>query len=148
MRKQEEIIQRMQHLIDGTIPDLFGVQVHDTVVFLTFDNAVEFLVDEVTEEHWNSTVHKGTDEKVKDAMLEYMPFAWEKANNCRGLSVSRTMDHYIAWLWLLGSETVLNAVGDLTNYEYYGKDNLVLICDYFNWDHSKWDDGVRSNTEY
>jgi hypothetical protein len=30
----------------------------------------------------------------------------------------------MAWVWLLGDEAV-NHFGDLEDYEYYGKDNLV-----------------------
>jgi hypothetical protein len=72
-----------------------------------------------------------------------MDFAWEKANNCRGLSAMRTMTHYKAWLWLLGQD----GFDDLENYSHYGKDNLVRICKFFDLDPKKWDDGRRVNSE-
>ena len=75
-------------------------------------------------------------------MKEYMEFAWEKANEFRGLSAMRSMHHYTAWTWLLGDD-----FGNLLQYDYYGKDNLIRICEHYGWDHTKWDDGVRSNTE-
>ena len=71
-----------------------------------------------------------------------MEFAWDKANNCRGISASRSIDHYSVWIWLLGDEDKLS---DIRDYEYYGKPQLVEICELYGWDHSKWDDGVRTN---
>ena len=50
------------------------------------------------------------------------------------------MCHYMAWVWLAGDD-----LGDLTDYQYYGKDNLVKICDHYGWDSSQWDDGERTN---
>ncbi len=34
---------------------------------------------------------------------------------------------------------------DAGDYEFYGKDNLVRICDLYGWDSSQWDDGRRVN---
>lgn len=73
-------------------------------------------------------------------MLDYMEFAWDKANNGRGISAMRSMHHYMAWTWMLGDD-----LGNLLDYQYYGKDNLVKICKHYGWDHAKWDDGVRRN---
>lgn len=70
--------------------------------------------------------------------IGYMPFAWDKANNGRGFSASRSMSHYQAWIWLAGDD-----IGDLSEYDSYGKDNLVKICKHYGWDHSQWDNGVR-----
>lgn len=81
-------------------------------------------------------------ESILNEMLDYMSFAFEKANNFRGISASRSMSHYSAWTWLIGDD-----FGNLLDYEYYGKDNLVEICEKYGWDHSQWDDGVRLNDE-
>ena len=78
---------------------------------------------------------------VVAGMLEYMPFAWKKANDGRGLSAARSMSHFAAWTWLAGDD-----LGDLTEYEFYGKDNLVRICEHYGWDPKKWDDGRRVNS--
>lgn len=77
-------------------------------------------------------------------MIEYMPFAWEKANNCRGLSAGRSLAHYTAWLWLDGDNEIWPTLED---YEYYGKDKLVEICNYLGIDSKQWDDGIRKNSE-
>jgi hypothetical protein len=53
------------------------------------------------------------------------------------------MDHYSSWIWLIGDEAEF---GDLTDYEYYGKDHLRHICDFYGWDADKWDDGRRVNS--
>jgi len=74
-----------------------------------------------------------------------MTFAWDKANGHRGLSASRTMDHYTAWVWMLGDEEVAG-VGNLKNYDAYGKENLAKICDRYEWSDINFDDGDRSNS--
>ena len=83
-------------------------------------------------------------------MEDYMPFAWDKANGCRGLSALRSLIHFAAWLWLLSNEDYNHFGGfkGLSDYQFYGKEKLIDICERFNWDHFQWDDGVRSNSEY
>lgn len=82
-----------------------------------------------------------TDEDVLKDAREYMEFAWEKANGCRGISASRSLLHYKAWMWLLGEDQF----EDIEDYEYYGKDHLVRLCHYLGLDPNQWDDGVRTN---
>ena len=69
-------------------------------------------------------------------------FAWKKANNKRGISTQRSIDHYTSWLWLDGNEDLAEKI---QNYTYYGKPQLIEICKYLNIDHSKYDDGIREN---
>jgi hypothetical protein len=77
-------------------------------------------------------------------MAEYMPFAWQKANDCRGLSAMRSMMHFRAWTWLAGDDLPDALFED---YGFYGKDVLVRLCELYGWDHRQWDDGRRVNTE-
>jgi len=74
-----------------------------------------------------------------------MPFAWEKANGCRGISASRSLRHMVAWLWLDGQDEFLEKWNDLRDYEYYGKPQLIAICELYGIDWKKFDDGVRTN---
>lgn len=124
MRTDQEIIDRINARKEA---DFFG-----------FELAKPFLNPDVKGEDWK--VQPRDRDSVLKEMLEYMPFAWDKANNCRGLSAGRSMCHYMAWVWLAGDD-----LGDLTGYQYYGKDNLVKICDHYGWDSSQWDDGERTN---
>ena len=135
MRTDQEIIDRINARKEA---DFFGFELTDLLIRLPFELAKPFLNPDVKGEDWK--VQPRDRDSVLKEMLEYMPFAWDKANNCRGLSAVRSMCHYMAWVWLAGDD-----LGDLTDYQYYGKDNLVKICDHYGWDSSQWDDGERTN---
>ena len=135
MKTQEEIVDRIRETMT-----VMGFEREMLFKALDFEHAEEFLKPGVTEEVWPCGL--ASDKDVKEAMLDYMPFAWEKANNCRGISAYRSMCHYRNWLWLLGVDDI-----DVMDYEYYGKPELVKICERFDWDHAQWDDGVRKNEE-
>lgn len=134
MRTQQEILSRMKEVEKD---DFFGYQRSDLLSYLDFENAKPFLKDEVTAEQWQKESRS-----PKEVMIDYLSFAWEKANDKRGLSASRSMDHYTSWLWLDGDEELHKT---LSNYEYYGKPQLIEICKYLGVDHLQYDDGVREN---
>lgn len=142
MRTQKEILNQIEKW--ESEDRFFDFRIGDLIYHLTYKNAKPYLKESTKSTDWKRVVP--TKSKLEEMMLEYMPFAWEKANRFRGLSACRSMDHYTAWIWLWGDEAV-NEIGDLRYYEYYGKDNLVKICDFFGWDHTQWDDGVRLNSE-
>lgn len=137
MRTQEEIVARINAIKDN---DYFGFETGDLIDFLDFQHAKPFLRPESGKRDW--TPQPNTRENILKIMQDYMDFAWEKANNRRGISASRSMSHYSAWIWLLGDE---GKFGNLKEYEHYGKDNLVAICKEYGWDHAQWDDGIRTN---
>ena len=137
MRTQEQIVAKIESIKEN---DFFGFQTNDLLECLDFEHAKPYLKPEVTADQWK-TVPSDRDSVIA-RMKDYMEFAWDKANNCRGLSAGRSMAHYSAWVWLAGDEA---AFGDLEDYEYYGKDNLVAICQLYGWDSSQWDDGERHN---
>ena len=139
MRTQEEIVAKIEEVKKT---DFFGAKTGDLIGFLDFEHAKPYLKPDTTPDQWEQSPL--TREAVLKEMEDYMEFAWDKANGFRGLSASRSMDHYSTWIWLLGDEDKL---GDLSDYQYYGKDNLVKICEHYGWDSSKWDDGVRANSE-
>lgn len=138
MRTNQEILDRIEERKDI---DVFGFETSDLIARLDFELAKEFLNPEHRDglkEQWEPLPRDR--ESILAQMLDYMPFAWGKANDERGLSASRSMFHYMAWVWLAGDD-----LGELTDYEFYGKDNLVKICEHYGWDHTRWDDGVRTN---
>jgi hypothetical protein len=135
MRTDKEILDR----IETRKPlDWLGIELNDLVDFLPYEAAKPFLRDEVTREDWRPLPRDR--ESVLKTMHDYMSFAWEKANTGRGISASRSMHHYMAWTWILGDD-----FGELTDYQHYGKDNLVRLCKHYGWDASQWDDGERYN---
>jgi hypothetical protein len=136
MRTAAEIITRIGEVIDR---DILGFETSALMEMLPFEAAKKFLKNGVTEEEWGEVPPRDRETLIA-RMLDYMPFAWEKANNERGISAGRSMAHYHSWTWLAGDD-----LGDLLSYNFYGKDNLVKICNYYGWDSAQWDDGVRRN---
>lgn len=92
MRTQEQIKERIEAVKDQ---DFFGAEHGDLIDFLDFDHAKAFLKEGVTSEEWKPKPL--TEESIKHEAKEYLPFAWEKANNCRGLSANRSVDHLRAY---------------------------------------------------
>lgn len=134
-RTQDEIVERIEKLRHT---DPFGFGIMDLVCALDYEHAKPYLTPEAAAEEW---IAEAIDrDSVIARMLDYMPFAWEKANDGRGLSAARSIAHYESWLWLIGED-----LGDLSNYQFYGKDELRRICDHFGWDADRWDDGIRTN---
>lgn len=85
-----------------------------------------------------------TVEDVRKTAVNYVEFAWEKANNFRGISANRSIAHYRAWLWLMGEDpdVIMSA-----EYEHYGKEKLIQVCEFLGVDHTQYDDGVRLSRE-
>lgn len=140
MRTEKEILERIAAVEKD---DWLGTTRGDLIHALNFDAARPFLKEGVKPEDWTTTLV--TDEDVKKAMLDYMEFAWGKANNCRGISASRSIDHYKAWLWLLGDDELFQFCED--DYHWYGKPQLKRICEKYGWDYKQWDNGYRGNSE-
>ena len=135
MRTDAEIIARIK---ERSQHDPLGFETSDLLSFLSAEAVWPFLKEGVDLTEW--TPQPQDRETMLKMMHEYMEFAWKKANDGRGISAMRSMHHYMAWTWLLGDD-----LGNLLDYQYYGKDNLVKICKHYGWDHTKWDDGVRRN---
>ena len=136
-RTQEEILKRINEISKD---DFFGFQTGDLIYFLSFDNAKKWLKKDVTAEKWEQ--YTDPVERIKD----YMPFAWDKANNCRGLSAGRSIEHMKAWLWLDGKNELADKMESL--YEYYGKPCLRAICIEYEIDWKALDNNEWVNSEY
>ncbi len=141
MKTVEEIVVRITELEQGNT-DFLGFQRSDLIDYLPFDLAKPYLRDGVTSDQWKAAPL--TEEAVKESMLDYMEFAWGKANNCRGISAGRSVAHYEAWLWVLEDDLGQALEGI---YEYYGKPCLRAICEKYGWDWKQWDDGEWRNDE-
>lgn len=146
-RTPVEIVDKIKWLDADSLRDWMGTMRSDLVNYLPFEFAKQWLKDGTTEEQWNETRRAASSglDPLNEAK-QYMPFAWEKANNCRGLSASRSLDHMAAWLWLAGADDFIIAL-KLEDYEYYGKEKLTAICAYLNLDATQWDDDRWVNDE-
>lgn len=138
-RNQAEILKRIEERKKN---DFFGFETGDYIDYLTFKNAKPFLVEGITEEEW-----KVTEEDPIDQIKQYMDFAWDKANEKRGLSANRSIAHMVAWLWLAGEDELAAWADDESNYYHYGKPILQKICEHYELDWKQWDNGERTNGE-
>jgi len=77
-------------------------------------------------------------EALEVAIRGYMEFAWDKANNRRGISAMRSLAHMSAWLWIDGKDELALSINE---YNYYGKPQLVEICEVYGIDWKALDDG-------
>lgn len=139
MRTPQEIIVKIRELKSK---DFFGFRVQDLALHLEKDDVLQFCKPDADLSNWKAL--PTDEESVKGEILEYMPFAWEKANNNRGLSAARSIDHMGAWLWLLGLD---KAAEQIREYNMYGKPQLRAICEAFEWDWRQWDDGRWTDKE-
>lgn len=140
MRTDKEIVARIHEVKDR---DILGFEWPLLVTRLSFDLARPFLQKEATEVEWGKVVPRDH-ETVLSELKDYMPFAWEKANNCRGISAGRSIAHMRAWLWLLGEE---DAAAGITDYNMYGKPELRAICEHYEIDWRALDNGRWVNNE-
>lgn len=61
--------------------------------------------------------------------LDYMVFAWMKADNERGLSASRSIEKLSAWMKILSRPDVAAVLDDEELYPMYGKPALRKACE-------------------
>lgn len=143
MKTQDEIIERYRARAKD---DLFGFEVHEYLRALTFENAKEFLNPDAVESDWEA--EPNTYEHWLKTAKEYMNFAWDKANSRRGISANRSIEHYIAWLWLADEDLMSQQVEKWydTQYHHYGKPILRAICEHYGWEWRSLDDGVWVGT--
>lgn len=136
-RTPEEILAKLR---EWNKADFFGFSSEDLLIYLPYKLAKEFLKKEMTKKKWEDMPRTAPAEAIKN----YLPFAWEKANDCRGLSASRSIDHMSAWLWLDGC-----AIPDywLRDYSYYGKPQLILISELYGFPWKKHDSGDWHRSE-
>lgn len=144
MRTAEQILARIE---ERKTEDFLGFETSHLVVLLPFEQAKPYLKEGVQENNWLPVTLDV--KEVRREMEAYLSFAWEKANNCRGLSAGRSISHYSAWLWLLDDqEKWPDAVIDLMhNYQFYGKAWLARITKYLGFDPAKFDNGAWKNSE-
>lgn len=138
-RTPTEIVERIKE-VEGK--DFLGFQESDLLEFLPFEDAKPYLKDDVTAEEWETARSK---KLAKDCVIDYLPLAWGKANDCRGLSARRSVDHLKAWLWLAGFDDAPERLGEV--YEFYGKPCLVLASEIVGFDWPAQDDGRWDNDE-
>lgn len=132
---KDEILKRMKERMKS---DVLGFEWHEYVQYLDYEHVKEYLKDDVTKESYETTELKRDD--IVKAIKNYMGFAWEKANDCRGISANRSIMHFIAWTWLAGDTDFSLKIEKEFDEEYknYGKDILIMICEYYNINYDEY----------
>jgi len=133
--------------------DVLGITLGDVLEFMDWKTVkeMEILKEEYVEkvekgeEEWKSIPY--TPENVIKRMKDYMEFAWDKANGCRGISAWRSIQHYRNWLYMFGDGDIDEMVRAMEHYEYYGKPWLSIICEILGIDWTKLDNGLWVNYE-
>ena len=128
MRTQEEIIKRFNES-----NDFMGTQKSDLVDLLTFENAKQFLNKEYVESvaKWEDKWEQKTE--TKTTILEYLPFAYDKAEGERGISAGRSMLHFKTWIWFDDEKFYNEIISDMENYTDYGIEVLNTIAAHYGY---------------
>lgn len=69
-----------------------------------------------------------TIEEAAQDFLDYMVFAWMKAEDQRGISATRSVQKLAAWLWVMGCDDLAAQVEDEGLYNPYGAPALIEVC--------------------
>jgi hypothetical protein len=121
-RSQEEIVARMKR--DDA--DFLGFGREVLVDYLSRESAATFLHGEPVPDDWRCVTD--TTEAAQD-FLDYMVFAWMKAQDQRGISASRSILKLGEWLWLLGRDDLAELANSSALYNPYGAPALVAVCE-------------------
>jgi hypothetical protein len=126
LKTQEEIVNRARN---SNNPFGFGLEV--LCESLSLDNIQEFLNDDGKEKYKSDPSlyeYADTIEETAQDFLDYMVFAWMKAEDERGLSAGRSIEKLGEWLWILGREDLNEKINDGDLYNPYGTPALIAVC--------------------
>jgi len=151
-RSQDEINQRLQAITDAGL-DPHGAERSRLLEALDFDHLDPWFRpgQKPNRAEWGKSQQMSTIEQARAAALQYLPFAWEKANARRGTSALRSLAHFAGLLWLMGDDDLVarltpthrpDEAGQSTDaHAYFGKPALVLVSESLGFDWAAVDDG-------
>ncbi len=99
--------------------------------YISFEAAKPHLKEEYIEkfekgeEKWDQITD--IKESVQD-FLDYMVFAWGKAEDQRGISAGRSISKLSTWMWMLGRKDLSDILQDSDLYNPYGAPALIECC--------------------
>ena len=145
IRSMEEIKQKIK---TGFENDVFNFGIYDLMDALPFEEAKphlskEFLKDPKAEEKFNKERLVSKVDVLKK-MEDYLPFAFKKAENQRGLSADRSVRHFAAWAWLIDDDFYqeIEKMYD-ENYYPYGLPILKRVEEWIKQQKASLQEGVR-----
>ena len=128
-RTQEEIMKRFNES-----DDLFGTQKGDLISFMEFENAKPYLKDEYVADVESGKEKWEVSTDAKKEILDYLEFAYGKAENERGLSANRSMLHFKTWIWLDDPEFYDKIIPEIDDYYDYGISVLDSISKHYGFE--------------
>ena len=136
LRSQKEV---SDHISDVVESDYFGFSTEVLIDYLDFNEAKKHLTDEYVKQIESGEKVYGratitTIEECAQDFLDYMNFAWGKAEAERGISASRSISKLSAWLWLMNREDLVNVIEDDNLFNPYGSPVLISVCQKMNID--------------
>lgn len=129
LRTQEEIVEKLDY--HQSKESFFDFTPDVLIPVLKWEFAKKYLIPEYVEkvEKEEEKFECISDLKtIVQDFLDYMVFAWGKAENQRGLSASRSINKLSAWLWLLNREDLVAIIEDDNLYNPYGAPALIEVC--------------------
>lgn len=128
MRTQEEIKARFENA-----EDFIGTQKGDLIEFMEFDTAKSFLKEDYVKQVESGEEKWEVKTDAKKEILDYLDFAYEKAENERGLSAGRSMLHFKTWIWLDDDKFYNEIIDMIDNYTDYGIPTLNKIAEHYGY---------------
>ncbi len=140
MRTIDEIMGRIKRL---EMDDFFGFERGVLAEYLPNDRLADA---GFTARDEGRAPRELTEANVIADIREYLPFAFDKAINHRGLSAGRSVNKMSAWVWLLGNEELTNFIQNNANYRNYGVPILKRVAAAFGIELpdaiAAWEDGM------
>lgn len=131
-RNRLKIDTEAAYKIIKTKTTLFAFAKEVALDYLPFEEVKDLYTEEAKEafEKGDKSWHVVTDvrEAAQD-FLDYMVFAWMKANDERGISASRSIEKLSAWMKILSRPDVAEILEDESLYPMYGKPALRKACE-------------------
>lgn len=129
LRSQDELSKKFDELRKTVRFIDFRPEV--LINYLSFENAKPHLKEEYVKE-----VEAGTKqweqitsiEKCAEDFLNYMKFAWGKAEDERAISASRSIQKLGMWLWIMNRDDLRRTIEDDDLYNPYGAPALIEVC--------------------
>jgi hypothetical protein len=141
MRTVEQILERIKD-VDRGFTDLTGAERTRLVCYLPYSTAGPYLNDGTTEKDWD--VSPLDEDYIRSQVVEYLPFAFDKAEGHRGISTVRSLSHLRALFWLLGDDGVVAAIDSPEMYPQYGVPVLMLAAGRVDYDVSSLSEAVKN----
>lgn len=111
---------------------LFDFRPEVLASYLLYNDIKDDLTEEAVKayESGEKTWTRITD--IKEAVaefLDYMEFAWGKAEGERSISAGRSIDKLGMWLWIMNRKDLSDIIQKNSLYNPYGAPALISVCD-------------------